>query len=117
MVLEWLKVSRFLRERRQEGSKVMFAQLANTILHGVRIFDEAAKNTMPTEMNRPMIATRNGADIIAVRTPTRKETTMTFDDENKPKSQDIPNTCRRHQAMKLNRRVMVPDCGANATVV
>ncbi len=31
----------------------MFAQLANTILHGVRIFDEAAKNTMPTEMNRP----------------------------------------------------------------
>ena len=31
----------------------MFAQLANTILHGVRIFDEAAKNTTPTEMNRP----------------------------------------------------------------
>ena len=28
----------------------MFAQLANTILHGVRIFDEAAKNT---ERNRP----------------------------------------------------------------
>ena len=25
----------------------MFAQLANTILHGVRIFDEAAKNTTP----------------------------------------------------------------------
>ena len=43
----------------------MFAQLANTILHGVRIFDEAAKNTTPA----------------AVRTPTRKETTMTFDDE------------------------------------
>lgn len=31
----------------------MFAQLANTILHGVRIFDEAAKNTTPAEMNRP----------------------------------------------------------------
>ena len=31
----------------------MFAQLANSILHGVRIFDEAAKNTTPTEMNRP----------------------------------------------------------------
>lgn len=30
----------------------MFAQLANTILHGVRIFDEAAKNTTPAEMNR-----------------------------------------------------------------
>lgn len=58
----------------------MFAQLANTILHGVRIFDEAAKNTTPTEI-APMIATRHGADIIAVRTPTRKETTMTFDDE------------------------------------
>ena len=34
-------------------SKVMFAQLANTLLHGVRIFDEAAKNTTPAEMNRP----------------------------------------------------------------
>lgn len=31
----------------------MFAQLANTILHGVRIFDEAAKNTTPVERNRP----------------------------------------------------------------
>ena len=31
----------------------MFAQLANTILHGVRIFDEAAKNTTPAEPNRP----------------------------------------------------------------
>ena len=31
----------------------MFAQLANTILHGVRMFDEAAKNTTPAEMNRP----------------------------------------------------------------
>ena len=59
----------------------MFAQLANTILHGVRIFDEAAKNTTPPRGIAPMIATRHGADIIAVRTPTRKETTMTFDDE------------------------------------
>ena len=33
----------------------MFAQLANTILHGVRIFDEAAKNTIPTEINRPYV--------------------------------------------------------------
>lgn len=31
----------------------MFAQLANTILHGVRIFDEAAKNTAPAETNCP----------------------------------------------------------------
>ncbi|WP_428860549.1 hypothetical protein AB4920_03330 [Bifidobacterium dentium] len=30
----------------------MFAQLANTILHGVRIFDEAAKDTTPIEMKR-----------------------------------------------------------------
>ena len=28
-----------------------------------------------------MIATRHGADIIAARTPARKETTMMFDDE------------------------------------
>ena len=33
--------------------KAYIAQLANTILHGVRIFDEAAKNTTPAEMNRP----------------------------------------------------------------
>lgn len=31
----------------------MFEQLANTILHGVRIFDEVAKNTTPVEINRP----------------------------------------------------------------
>ncbi len=30
----------------------MFAQLANTILHGVRIFEEAAKDTTPVETNR-----------------------------------------------------------------
>ena len=58
----------------------MFAQLANTILHGVRIFDEAAKNTTPTEMNRP-------DDCNEARSGhhrgenSHKETTMTFDDE------------------------------------
>ncbi len=30
----------------------MFAQLANTILHGVRIFEEAAKDTTPVETKR-----------------------------------------------------------------
>ena len=40
----------------------MFAQLANTILHGVRIFDEAAKNTTPTEMNRGENSHKKGND-------------------------------------------------------
>lgn len=40
----------------------MFAQLANTILHGVRIFDEAAKNTTPAEMNNTTPAEMNRPD-------------------------------------------------------
>ena len=34
----------------------MFAQLANTILHGVRIFDEAAKNTLSLIHIWPLVA-------------------------------------------------------------